>query len=50
MAVPRFEARFLHGLASPLGADAAIALLSAIASGMLPLTGLVFSLAFLRQR
>jgi len=46
MSVPRLEARFLPDLNAPLGAGSAIALLSAIASGMLPLTGLVFSLAF----
>ena len=46
LSVPRLEAYFLPGLAAPIGANAAIALLSAIASGMLPLTGLVFSLAF----
>jgi len=44
--LPRFEAAFLPGLTAPIGAGPAIALLSAIASGMLPLTGLVFSLAF----
>jgi uncharacterized membrane protein len=46
MAVPRLEAHFLPGLSAPMSSNAAIALLSAIASGMLPLTGLVFSLAF----
>jgi uncharacterized membrane protein len=46
MALPRFEAAFLPGLTAPMSAGVAIALLSAIASGMLPLTGLVFSLAF----
>ncbi|HXK11347.1 MAG TPA: DUF2254 domain-containing protein [Vicinamibacteria bacterium] len=46
LSVPRLEARFLPGLSAPVSAGAAIALLSAIASGMLPLTGLVFSLAF----
>jgi uncharacterized membrane protein len=46
MAVPRLEAAFLPDLVAPMGAGPAIALLSAIASGMLPLTGLVFSLAF----
>jgi uncharacterized membrane protein len=46
MALPRFEAAFLPDLVAPMGAGPAIALLSAIASGMLPLTGLVFSLAF----
>jgi uncharacterized membrane protein len=46
MAVPRLEARYLPGLTSGAGASAALAVLSAIASGMMPLTGLVFSLAF----
>jgi uncharacterized membrane protein len=46
MALPRLEAAFLPDVAAPIGAGPAIALLSAIASGMLPLTGLVFSLAF----
>ena len=46
MALPRFEAAFLPDLTAPMGTGPAIALLSAIASGMLPLTGLVFSLAF----
>ncbi len=44
--VPRLEARFLPGLTAPASAGAATALLSSIASGMLPLTGLVFSLVF----
>jgi uncharacterized membrane protein len=44
--VPRLEAYFLPDLTAGLSASAAIALLSAIASGTLPLTGLVFSLAF----
>jgi uncharacterized membrane protein len=46
MAVPRLEARYLPELTSGAGASAALAVLSAIASGMMPLTGLVFSLAF----
>jgi uncharacterized membrane protein len=46
MVVPRLEARYLPDLTSEAGASAALALLSAIASGMMPLTGLVFSLAF----
>jgi uncharacterized membrane protein len=46
MAVPRLEARYLPGLTSGAGSSAALAVLSAIASGMMPLTGLVFSLAF----
>jgi uncharacterized membrane protein len=44
--VPRLEARWLPGLTAPIGVTQAIAILSAIASVMLPLTGLVFSLAF----
>lgn len=46
MLLPRFEARYLPDLTAGVGAGSAIAMLSAIASGMLPLTGLVFSLAF----
>ena len=46
MGLPRLEAAFLPDLTAPIGAGPAIAVLSAIASGMLPLTGLVFSLAF----
>jgi uncharacterized membrane protein len=46
MLVPRLEARYLPGFTSGAGVSAALAVLSAIASGMMPLTGLVFSLAF----
>jgi uncharacterized membrane protein len=46
LGLPRLEAAFLPDLAAPIGAGPAIAVLSAIASGTLPLTGLVFSLAF----
>ena len=46
MAVPRLEARFFPELAGHGSVSAVLALLSAIASGVLPLTGLVFSLAF----
>ncbi len=46
MAIPRLEGRYLPELTSEAGASAAMAVLSAIASGMMPLTGLVFSLAF----
>ena len=46
LALPRLEAAFLPGLTAPMGAGPAMAVLSAIASGTLPLTGLVFSLAF----
>jgi uncharacterized membrane protein len=45
-AVPRLEATYLPGLSAHVGVPAALAVLSAIASGMMPLTGLVFSLAF----
>jgi uncharacterized membrane protein len=44
--LPRLEATYFAGLTAGASAGSAIALLSAIASGMLPLTGLVFSLAF----
>ena len=46
MAVPRLEARVFPDLAGLGSVSAVLALLSAIASGVLPLTGLVFSLAF----
>jgi uncharacterized membrane protein len=46
MLVPRLESHFFPDLTAQASASAALALLSAIASGMLPLTGLVFSLAF----
>lgn len=44
--LPRYEAAYLPDLTVGIGVGSAIAVLSAIASGMLPLTGLVFSLAF----
>jgi uncharacterized membrane protein len=46
LVLPRLEARYLPDLAAGVNLSVAIAMLSAIASGMLPLTGLVFSLAF----
>ena len=46
MVLPRFEAAFLPDLTAPISVGPAIAVLSSIASGTLPLTGLVFSLAF----
>jgi len=46
LGLPRLEAAFLPQLTAPIGAGPAMAVLSAIASGTLPLTGLVFSLAF----
>jgi uncharacterized membrane protein len=46
LVLPRLEARFLPELAGRASAPAAMAILSAIASGMMALTGIVFSLAF----
>src|SRR6185436_19162811 len=46
LGLPRLEAAFLPQLTAPIGAGPATAVLAAIASGTLPLTGLVFSLAF----
>ncbi len=46
LAVPRLEAHYLPDLTASASSGAAMAMLSAIASGTLPLTGLVFSLAF----
>jgi uncharacterized membrane protein len=46
MTVPRLEARFFPDLTGHGSVGSVLALLSAIASGVLPLTGLVFSLAF----
>jgi uncharacterized membrane protein len=43
---PRFEHRFLPHVASDLTVNSAIAIYSSIASGMMALTGIVFSLAF----
>jgi len=43
---PRIETHFLPHLVSPLSTSAAIAIYSAIASGMISLTGIVFSLTF----
>jgi len=44
--LPRLESRFLPGFLSPMSASAAIAIYSSIASGMIALTGIVFSLTF----
>jgi len=46
MVFPRFESRVFPGLVSPLSVSAASAIYSAIASGMIALTGIVFSLTF----
>lgn len=47
MVLPRLESLFFPNLQSKLSIDAAIALYSSIASGMMALTGIVFSLTFL---
>ena len=44
---PRFESRILPGLVHPMSVSVAITLYSSIASGMIALTGIVFSLTFL---
>jgi uncharacterized membrane protein len=43
---PRIESRIFPGLVSAMSVPAAMAIYSAIASGMIALTGIVFSLAF----
>jgi uncharacterized membrane protein len=43
---PRFESRLFPGLVSELSVSAAVAIYSSIASGMIALTAIVFSLAF----
>ena len=43
---PRIETRIFHGLTSTVTVPAAMAIYSSVASGMLALTGVVFSLAF----
>src|SRR5262245_66542415 len=46
MIVPRMEHRLLPGSVSTMSPAAAMGICSAIASGMISLTGIVFSLAF----
>jgi uncharacterized membrane protein len=46
MTIPRIEAYLLGGYFSPMSTGSAIAIYSAIASGMIALTGIVFSLTF----
>jgi uncharacterized membrane protein len=46
LTMPRFETRIFPGLFSPMSVSSAIAIYSAIASGMIALTGIVFSLTF----
>ncbi len=43
---PRFESRIFPGLVSPVSVSTATAIYSSIASGMIALTGIVFSLTF----
>ena len=43
---PRFETRIFPGLSSPISVSGATAIYTAIASGMIALTGIVFSLTF----
>ncbi len=47
LTLPRFETRIFPEYFSPMSASAAIAIYSAIASGMIALTSIVFSLTFL---
>ncbi|HZR26667.1 MAG TPA: DUF2254 domain-containing protein [Vicinamibacterales bacterium] len=44
--LPRLESRLLPGLAAAMSVSAAMAIYSSIASGMIALTGIVFSLVF----
>jgi uncharacterized membrane protein len=46
LTIPRFEGRIFPGLVAQLSVNSATAIYSAIASGMIALTGIVFSLAF----
>jgi len=46
LALPRIETHWLPGLSSAVSSGAALAIASSIASGMIALTGIVFSLAF----
>ena len=46
LTVPRIEGRLLPGLVSSISISSAVAIDSAIASGMIALTGIVFSLTF----
>lgn len=46
LVLPRIENKFLPELAAPLSVSVALAMYSSITSGMIALTGIVFSLAF----
>ena len=50
MTFPRLEVRFFPGLFSPMNASSATAIFSSVASGMMALTGIVFSLAFVMMQ
>ena len=50
MLLPRLEVHFFPGQVSAVSADAAIAIYSSVASGMMALTGIVFSLAFVMMQ
>src|SRR3954469_19204440 len=44
--IPRLESRLLPTLVSPMSVSSALAIYSSVASGMIALTGIVFSLVF----
>jgi hypothetical protein len=46
LTLPRFEGRIFPGVVAPVSVSAASAIYSSIASGMIALTGIVFSLSF----
>src|SRR5258708_2098778 len=46
LVLPRLENYFMPAFLSPVSASAAIAIYSSVASGMIALTGIVFSLTF----
>jgi len=46
LAMPRVETRIFPGLFSPMSVSSAVAIYSSVASGMIALTGIVFSLTF----
>ena len=49
-ALPRIEHRFLPGFTAEMSAPAAMAIYTSVGSGMLALTGIVFSLAFVMMQ
>ncbi len=46
LTIPRFESRIFVGFVSPMSVSSATAIYSSISSGMMALTGIVFSLTF----